>query len=342
MSVKKLAIKEVAKRIGVSTASISYAFNRPEQLSEKKRKEILAECEKIGYYGPNRAAQSLRQGKSNIIALILPDELDYMISDPVASQFMEGVAKALKKADKHLLLFSGSNENVNEVIDFVDGFICYGLPRNSLLLKQISRIYKRLVTVDFDIENVPSVNITNEEAAYESACIAIKNCIANPAIIGLRLVADQTTCKIYNKPLIDSAYSISHRRLDGYLRAFKENNIAIDDNNIWHVPESTHEYAIIAAREILSSRTIPNVILCMSDVLALTVMKEALSRGIRIPEDLRVVGFDGIEQGQQYHPTLTTVQQFSVEKGKRAADIFLTQSSQSEILGFKILCGESA
>lgn len=342
MSGNKLAIKEVAQRLEVSTATISNAFNRPDQLSEKKRKAILAACEDMGYFGPNKAARSLRQGKSNIIALILPDELDYMVSDPVATQFMEGVAKTFKASGKHLLLFSGNNESVSDVIDFVDGFICYGSPRNLRLLSQLPNIKKPIVTIDFDIEKAPSVNIDNEEAAYQSALMALKKDVNNPVILGLRLLDEPYACAVANNSLINTEHSISHRRLDGYKRALAENGIKISDDKIWHIPESTHEFAIVAAREALASTPRPTILLCMSDIIALSAMQEALRIGLRIPEDIHVVGFDGIEQGQRYHPTLATVQQFSVEKGKKAAEIFLNRSEASEVLGFKIIPGESA
>lgn len=342
MSTDKLTIKQVALKLGVSTATISNAFNRPDQLSAKKRLSILEACTNMGYLGPNKAARSLRQGKSNIIALILPDELDFMVSDPVASEFIEGVAKTLKETDKHLLLFSGNTSSVNEIIDFVEGFICYGSPRNVELLAQLPTIKKRLVTVDFNIENVPSINIDNEEAAYQSACIALHNQDAKPAILGLRLTSDLHACTIKDKPLIDSEFSIAHRRLDGYQRALSEKQIKLEHDRIWHIPESSHKYAVIAAREALALKPRPNVIMCMSDIIALSLMKEALGMGIRIPDDLRVVGFDGIEQGQRYHPTLTTIQQFSVDKGSQAAQVFLNDTHMSTHQGFKLLSGESA
>ena len=342
MSGNKLAIKEVARRIGVSTATISNAFNRPDQLSEKRRKSILSACEEMGYFGPNKAARSLRQGKSNIIALILPDELDYMVSDPVASQFIEGVAKALKKTEKHLLLFSGNNENVNEIIDFVDGFICYGSPRSQSLLEQLPNIKKKIVTVDFDIADTPSINIDNEEAAYQSACLAIGDSTVFPVILGLRLVESEQTSTIEGKPLIGSGFSIAHRRLDGYRRALAQHQIAVDESHIWHIPENTHKHAVVAAHQALSLKPVPTVVLCMSDIIALAVLEVARQMGLRVPEDLRVVGFDGIEQGQQYHPTLTTVQQFSVEKGIQAAELFINDSKKTQQLGFKILSGETA
>ncbi len=64
---------------------------------------ILAECEKIGYTGPNKAAQILRKGRSNIVALILADSIAYTVSDPVASTFIKGVSRVLQQQGKHLL-----------------------------------------------------------------------------------------------------------------------------------------------------------------------------------------------------------------------------------------------
>ena len=68
---RNLTLKDVALKLGTSTATISNAFNRPDQLSAKKRKFILEACEELGFSGPNKAAQILRKGKSNIIALVL-------------------------------------------------------------------------------------------------------------------------------------------------------------------------------------------------------------------------------------------------------------------------------
>ena len=94
---KSWTLKSIAQELGVSNATVSNAFNRPDQLSKARREEILAACKKLGYFGPNKAAQSLRRGTFNIVALVLPDSVEYMVSDPVASSFMRGVSAVLEK-----------------------------------------------------------------------------------------------------------------------------------------------------------------------------------------------------------------------------------------------------
>ena len=68
---KHWTLKSIAKELGVSNATVSNAFNRPDQLSEKRRTDILAACNELGYFGPNKAAQSLRRGKFDTVALVL-------------------------------------------------------------------------------------------------------------------------------------------------------------------------------------------------------------------------------------------------------------------------------
>ena len=248
MNKNKLTLKDVALQLGVSTATISNAFNRPDQLSAARREAILAECEKIGYTGPNKAAQILRKGRSNIVALILADSIAYTVSDPVASTFIKGVSRVLQQQGKHLLLYAGDSESILDVVDFVDGFICYGAPRNPKLAEEVVRQTKPAITVDFNIDGLPSINIDNEKAAYEVASQAIAN-DDHVAILGLRLIDSPSTCRIYDSPLIEVESSISHRRLDGYIRAIEEKGLIIENDWIWHIPESDRSFAKQAAKQ---------------------------------------------------------------------------------------------
>ena len=104
---KKLNLTEVAKHLGVSIATVSNAFNRPDQLSEKLRERIMLETAKLGYHGPNLAARSLRMGESGIIGVMLSDSLSYSFSDPVASQLLQGIADVLVENRKQMLLLPG-------------------------------------------------------------------------------------------------------------------------------------------------------------------------------------------------------------------------------------------
>lgn len=339
---KTWTLKSIAAELGVSNATVSNAFNRPDQLSEKKRADILEACARLGYYGPNKAAQSLRKGKFNIVALVLPDSIEYMVSDPVASDFMKGVSSVLENSGTNILLFSGRSKTINDIVDFVDGFICYGQPRSDTLIEQLKRTKKKVVTVDFDIERNASVNIDNLTAAREIANIALASKEDSVAILGLRLVDSKYTCRVYDKPDFDIKSSISHQRLQGYLQVLEEKQIELGKDRIWSIPESNAHYADIAVTEALSSSPRPNVLLCMSDLIALSAISLANRKGLNIPEDIRIVGFDGIDEAARSTPALTTVHQNSVQKGKLAAEIYLSDSRHRTTSEFHIQRGQSA
>lgn len=340
MKNKPHTLRSIADTLNVSTATISNAFNRPDQLSKAKREEILAECQKLGYFGPNKAAQSLRRGKSGIIALVLADSIDYMVSDPVASSFIRGVSEMLRTHKSHLLLFSGSSESINSVIDFVDGFICYGMPRNPNLLNELSVCQKKVVTVDFALPGRASVGIDNQQAAFEIAQRAIKP-NDRVAIVGLRITHADFTAKVMDTPLVDLATSVAQQRYQGYLQALAGAGVELDSDLLWNVPESTQACAKIAALEILQEPHLPNTILCMSDLIGLSILRELLSAGIKVPEQVKIVGFDGIDETKRHHPILTTVYQNSTEKGRIAAKLFFSEKPQSQVLDYAIFAGES-
>lgn len=337
----KLTLKSVAKALGVSTATISNAFNRPDQLSVALREKILQACSELGYFGPNKAAQSLRKGSSGIVAVILSDSLEYMVSDPVASQFLQGVARELERNQSHLLLFSGSSPSLEPISDFVDGFICYGAPRNLALMTQLSQSRKRVLTVDFDLPGLPSVNIDNEQAAFDSAASVLRT-DDTVAVLGLRLIDANQSQAVGNAPMWDNQSSIAHRRLDGYQRAMQQRGLTLSTDYIWHIPESSQHYASAAAKAVLAMTPRPTVLLCMSDLIGLSAMREALQLGLRIPEDIRVIGFDGIEEILRYHPTLTSVWQFSDKKGEAAVRAFLNPDDSNLVLPYELRFGESS
>jgi len=339
--IKVWTLKSVAKELGVSNATVSNAFNRPDQLSKKRREDILQSCKKMGYSGPNKAAQSLRNGRFNILALVLPDSVEYMITDPVASNFVKGVSSVLEKSNVNLLLFSGSSENINTVSDLVDGFICYGSPRNPELIEQLRKTTKKVVTADFDIDRQASVGIDNEQAAYEIAKLAIKSKDDAIAILGLRLLESDLTCRVYDLPDVNFHCSIAHQRLNGYKRAIEELKVILRPDRIWNIPKSKHHSALIAVREALTSTPRPNVLLCMSDLIALAAIKEIKAMDLKVPEDIRVVGFDGIDEALRSSPSLTTVHQNSETKGMKAAELFINRATDSLLIPFHIEHGDS-
>lgn len=336
-------LKTVARHLGVSTATVSNAFNRPDQLSAEKRDYILAQCREIGYQGPNKAARSLRRGKTGIIALVMSDNLSYMLSDPVASEFTQGVAAGLESQQKHMLLYSGNSASLDEIADFVDGFICYGTPRNLAIIDELKSVTKPVVTVDFNLPNCPSINIDNLRAAQDVASLALQNNTGPVAILGLRLLAGDVLCSVGEDAMFDSECSVSIRRLQGYQHALLSSDVKVNADLIWNLPASTTDMGEQAAAHVLAQSPQPTTLLCMSDLIALGAMKYAKQQGLVIPDDLQIIGFDGIAEARRAEPSLTTIQQFSEQKGRKAAELFadIDNAPMQQFVDYQCLTGET-
>jgi len=327
-----MTLKDVAQRIGVSTATISNAYNRPDQLSAQLRSHILEQCESLGYFGPNAAARSLRTGKTNIIGIILSNYLSYSFSDPVAHQFLQGLAEIFEPREYSLLVIPSREhmKQIQGVESFVEGFIVYG-PPESHKLELLVQQKKSMIAVDFEIEGSPSININNYEAAKHCALHALNHNVGPAAILGLRIIDSDRVCRISNDELFDDKSIVTIPRLKGFLDAAKEANVEIPGERITHVPDNTHEYGYRAAREALMVNPRPRALLCMSDRIALAAIKAARDLELKVPEDVLITGFDDIPESQNQHPSLTTVRQLSIEKGRIAAQMFLGMREGTDV-----------
>lgn len=343
---RRITLKDLARELGVSTASVSNAFNRPDQLSPQLRERILSEASRLGYSGPDAKARSLRTGRSRIIAVILAETLTYSLNDAVASELLSGIAEVLDTQGHTLLLLSGrqNSASVPGASSIADGFIIYGLMPSLRLLSELPP-GRPVVAVDFSLEGHATVHVDNEPASYAIARHALKTPPRRPAVINLRLTEQPCNGRITDdQPLLSADRTITRARLAGFQRAFVEAGIDPDEVPMWNIEENTFDVCTPVIEEILDlpDDQRPDLLLCMSDRIALTAVILAEERGLRIPEDLRLTGFDGIAEGQYRAPRLTTVRQDSVEKGRIAARMILgLEPPSSRLLGTELLIGDS-
>ena len=329
----KLTLKDMATRLGVSTATVSNAFNRPDQLSRDLRERILRECHASGYFGPNAAARSLRTGKTGIIGVFLSNYLAYSFRDPVAQQFLQGLAEVFEESDYSMLVVP-SRDHVKQshgYESFVDGFIVYGPPQQPSLQRLVD-MHKSIVTVDFEVDGYPAVNIDDYEGARNCARHAVAAADGPVVILGLRLLEANRICRIQENELFDQESIITIQRLRGFLDGAGEAGIEISLQQVFHVPDNTHELGYEAAKQALARTPRPRLLLCMSDRIALAAMQAARHLDLRVPEDLMVTGFDDIPEASTHHPTLTTVHQQSIDKGRIAAEIYQGRRPEKNVL----------
>jgi DNA-binding LacI/PurR family transcriptional regulator len=150
-SKKKPNIKTVAAAAGVSTATVSNAFNRPDQLSPKVRERVLTIARELGYSGANPVARNLRRMSTNTIGFVYRESLEFGINDPASQQFLQGIARALESRGLGLLLLPYSATANSETVRnaAVDGIILYCPPINTPLVQVVKDRRLPAVFVDY-------------------------------------------------------------------------------------------------------------------------------------------------------------------------------------------------
>jgi DNA-binding LacI/PurR family transcriptional regulator len=337
-------LTDVAKVVGVSIASVSYAFSRPDQLSPELREKILAAARSLNYPGPNPAARMLRTGFAGSIAVVYASPLYHVFQDPAAATFLSGVAEACSERRLGLLLLQcgeGYESTIRSAA--VDGLIIYTMPKDAVTIQTVVERGLPMVVVDqFSLPNVPFIGI--EERAAACACARHIKALGHQriGIVTFPLHADGYSGPIDKKRLEKACFEVARRRLQGYLRGI-DSGESKSSVTMWECPRSSEEDGRNAAEYFLKKKPRPTAILAASDRLALGVMEVARRYELRIPKDLAVVGFDDIPAAKISAPQLTTVRQPFEEKGRAAVAALLKEKRPVRtILPTKLIIRQSS
>lgn len=326
MSVKRISdrvtIKDVAAAVGVSVATISYAFNRPDQLSTALRKQILSKATQLGYRGANPVARNLRQQRTGSIGIIFDESLHYAFGDSAASLFLQGVAQATEKEDIGLLLVPCSKETGERSIlnAAVDGFLVYGVPKNDRRVLAARRRHLPLVFVDHgDVSASSSITVGDRVGAGLAAAHLVELGHERVAVVSFRLWSNPRNQFVSLAEQQKASVWPSRERLLGY-----REGLSLSDRKweklvrVFQCVHSDAENGRIAARALIETGTKFSAVLVMSDIMAIGLMEELHRHNMKVPHDVSVVGFDDIPEAAIVSPALTTVHQDHREKGLQA------------------------
>jgi LacI family repressor for deo operon, udp, cdd, tsx, nupC, and nupG len=289
-------IYEVARRAGVSTATVSRVLSQPGVVSPDTRIRVLQAVEHLGYT-PNSAAKNLRTLRTGKLLVTVPD-----LSNPFFSLILQGIEDAAQREDYAVLVGDTQHDACREERYALmlrrkeaDGLIFLGhrLPKAAATFAET--ISPRCAPVVNGCEfnprlGVPSVHIDNAKAASEAMDHLYR--------LGHRRIG------VVTGPLVSP---LSRDRLAGAMaRAIKGR--AERDASVMHGDFSI-ESGAVAAERLLGRRERPTAIFCFNDEMAMGVIQTARRRTLRVPDDLSVVGFDDIRFARCLDPPLTTVAQ---------------------------------
>lgn len=313
-----VTIKDVVKKANCSKTTVSQALNNPpgNRVSEKTRKKVLRIAKKM-HYSPNPIARALRLKRTGMISLIIPD-----ITNPVYAGIVRGVEEGVRKTKYYDVVIYDCNrkiENERLYINLsqskrIDGIIMAATQSMKKYIKTITETpfvslsgFKNDTDFDCVIPN-------NESSAYK----AVKHFIR----LGHRSIA------ILTRPV---DYLLEYRRIDGYIRALKEHHIKIDKTLVKEVAGFDIPSGYKAANELLSGRKKFSAIFAYNDIIALGTMEAILEKGLRIPEDIALIGADDIEFDRYAKVPLTSIAMPKHEMGQEAVKLLMDRISGQSV-----------
>ncbi|MGQ0718187.1 MAG: LacI family DNA-binding transcriptional regulator [Pseudonocardiales bacterium] len=321
----------LAAELGVSRTTVSNAYNRPDQLSPQLRKRVLDTARRLGYPGPDPVARSLRTRQAGAVGLLLTEALSTAFRDPAAIKFLEGLATVCEDAGQGLLLIPASpeaDERATAATVYragVDGFVVYSVPDDDPNLAAV--LQRPLPTVVCDqpqVEGVDQVGIDDRAAVGRLGRHLIGLGHRRIGVVCMRLGRDRHDGLADVRRQRAAGFHVQRARLAGLADAFGEVLVAWGAVAVVERFDHTTASGASATRELLDRDCGLTAIVCTSDVLALGALTEIRRRGLRVPEDLSVTGFDGVPEAEQ--AGLTTVSAPALEKGRMAGRLLLDRA----------------
>lgn len=315
---RKITLKQIAKELDVSISTVSKSLRNSPEISEDTRQKVQAFA-KLYNYKPNNIALSLKNKKTKTIGIIIPEIVHHFFATVIS-----GIEQVANENGYSVIVCLSDESFDKEVINMemlangsIDGFVM-SLSKETQLKKDFHHIVEvinqGMPVVMFDrVTNdvlCDKVIIDDQLAAYEAVDYLIKG--------GFKRIALVTT--------VDYV-SVGKLRTDGYANAMYDHDIKVDEDLIVKIEDIENCASKI---EALLKEQKPDAIFAVNELFAVTSIKLATKMGIKVPDELSVIGFtDGIIS-QYSTPSITTVSQNGIKMGGRAAQLLIDRLEMEE------------
>ncbi|KGM02447.1 LacI family DNA-binding transcriptional regulator [Cellulomonas cellasea] len=317
MSNQRPTLADVAATAGVSVSTASLAFSGAGPIAATTRDRVLAAASELGYSGPNPLGRQLRSGRSGIVGVVIGDALRRSFRDPVSIQVLDGLVDTLGVLGLGVLLIPGSTGPGAPLVDpLVESaamdvaVIMWGSTPHDPVLTTLRRRGVPVVLLEGQAtEGVAAVGIDDRAGMAVLAQHLLD--LGHRRIATVTLPFDQArrSGPVDDARLAAIEWQVTRRRLAGVRDA------GVDLLETWETPASLVEHGADAGRALLSRPDRPTAVVAQSDLLASGVVLAARELGLRVPQDVSVAGFDGLDLPWLAPDSLTTVVQPLQAKG---------------------------
>jgi DNA-binding LacI/PurR family transcriptional regulator len=307
-------IEDVARKAGVSKTAVSFAFNQPDQLNGATLERILAAAEDLGYR-PSPIARRLASRRTDQIGIVVPQATHEVFANPFLPELLRGMGDVCDELGIALVIVPPVGGSIARAVEgaLVDGLVLLGLEPDHAELELVRRSGVPVVALDVeswgdaDVIAIDDVGGGREVAAHLYAL--------GHRDVAIVLIAEHPDVGT------DERGGISGRRLAGIRAGFRDAGRSVAEGTVrLRIASSpvTEEGGRAVFTELLADG-LPSAIIAINDLTAIGILLAAREHGLRVPDDLSVVGYDDIPAAAWTSPPLTTVHQPIREKGRLAA-----------------------
>ena len=316
-----MTIKDIAEKAGVSVNTVSRALNDKPDINPKTKERILKIAQELGYVR-NVYATMLKSNVTSTIGVIVPDS-----SNPFFSEVFKGIDKAARENNYQIIIMNseGVYENEEKFIKTllerrVDGILLFPMQKSYEDIKELVRERYPVVLVGREIDSWNVDEIFSDE--IKGGYLATKY-LLEKGCKKIKMITDQ----LYN--------SASFGRVNGFKKALKEKNIDFSEADI-KICDRIHEgYHVKAGYdkvlEMIEKKEKFDGIFCYNDLIAYGAIKALKEKGIKVSEDVSVVGYDDIAFSQLIEPQLTTIRVKKFEMGYEAFDMLYKKINTKKV-----------
>ncbi|MDR2397557.1 MAG: LacI family transcriptional regulator [Spirochaetaceae bacterium] len=297
-----ISIKDIARQAGMSPATVSRVINGKSHVHPEKRDQILKIIEETGYV-PNKAARSMVLQRSFTVGIVVNETFNMF-----QRQLFSFIERRLEFFGYHTIFFFVQCDGVSEEdclarlkSEALDGIIMLHEMKDPQFYAYTMNMGIPLVASTFSIQGVLSIHVNEEQAAFD----AVSHLIG----LGHRKIG----------MLYSGGDSFGRQRAAGFYLAHEALGLSRNTHLVVQVPYYSIEFGVYGMREFLLQEQDFSALFAATDELAIGAMRVLRDEGLRVPEDISVIGFDDIEIADYFIPRLTTVRQPLDELGEQTA-----------------------
>ena len=314
----QVTIKDIAKELNISCSTVSRALKDFPGISPATKKAVTELADKYNYR-PNAIALSLRNQKTNIIGVIIPETVHFFFSTVIS-----GIEDAAMKEGYNVMICQ-SNENYEREADSIDALmgarvdgLLVSISRETANLDHLKKVTEEgtpMVFFDRLVEgmNASSVIIDDYQGAYD----ATEHLIEQESEHIVHLTGP-------------SNLIIGRKRKEGYISALEDHEIPVREEYIVECRKGTSEEAERVITQLLSTGMAIDGVFASNDVAALGALKAVKKAGLQIPRDIAIVGFSDWQFSSLVEPGLTSISQPGYDIGQQAAQLILEEINSKE------------